>query len=227
MILVIDTSTQWMGIALFDGSVIIYEKVWKTNRRHTVELSPAIESALHDTDTGIKELRAIGVAIGPGSFTSLRIGLAAAKGLCLSLHIPLIGVPSLDVTARGIPAQDDIELICLLRAGRERFAALTYFNNNGRWESVGELTVVSAHELETSITSRTLICGEMNSGEKKILSRRWRNVEIADPPLNIRHPSILASIAYDRFAAGDLDDTASTAPIYLRTVKNVDNGTPV
>jgi tRNA threonylcarbamoyladenosine biosynthesis protein TsaB len=226
MILAIDTSTQWMGIALFDGSNIIYEKVWKTNRRHTVELSPAIKSALLDTDTVIKDLQAIGVAIGPGSFTSLRIGLAAAKGLCLSLHIPLLGIPSLDVTARGIPIRD-IKLICLLRAGRERFAALTYINNSGRWESVGELTVVSAHELETSITSRTQICGEMTSDEKKILSRRWRNVEIADPPFNIRRPSILANIAYDRFTAGDFDDAASTTPIYLRTVKNVDNGTPV
>ncbi|MDO9546234.1 MAG: tRNA (adenosine(37)-N6)-threonylcarbamoyltransferase complex dimerization subunit type 1 TsaB [Pelolinea sp.] len=223
MILAIDTSTQWMGISLFDGSLIIYEKIWKTNRRHTVELSPAIHSALLDTDTDRKDLQAIAVAIGPGSFTSLRIGLAAAKGLCLSLHIPLIGVPSLDITARGIPVQDNIDLICLLRAGRERFAAMKYSNNNDKWESVGEFTVVSAHELETIITSRTLVCGEMNSEEKKILSRRWRNVEISDPPLNIRRPSILAIIAYSRFAAGDFDDAAASAPIYLRTVKNVDS----
>lgn len=226
MILAIDTSTQWMGIALFDGSLIIYEKVWKTNRRHTVELAPAIESALLDTDTERKELQAVGVAIGPGSFTSLRIGLATAKGLCLSLHIPLLGIPSLDVTARGIPIQD-IEMMCLLRAGRERLAVMKYTNNNGRWESVGELSVVSAYELEKSITSHTLICGEMNSDEKKILSRRWRNVEIADPPLNIRRPSILANIAYNRFTAGDFDDAASTAPIYLRTVNIVDIRTPV
>ena len=130
MILAIDASTQWIGIALFDGNLIQYEKIWKANRRHTVELSPAIQSALEETDTSVKDLQAVAVAIGPGSFTSLRIGLAAAKGLSLALHIPIIGIPSLDITAHGIPLQD-IDLICMLRAGRERFAAMQYINH--RW----------------------------------------------------------------------------------------------
>jgi len=226
MILAIDTSTQWMGISLFDGCLILYEKVWKTSRRHTVELSPAIANALLDTGIEKKDLKGVAVALGPGSFTSLRIGLAVAKGFSLSLHIPLIGVPSLNITARGIPSQD-IDLICLLRAGRGRFAAMRYISMEGKWESTGELSVVTAHELEKSITSRTLICGEMDTDEKKILARRWRNIKFADPPQNIRRPSILANIAYERFIVEDFDDAASTTPIYLRTVKNVDSAIPV
>jgi tRNA threonylcarbamoyladenosine biosynthesis protein TsaB len=226
MILALDTSTQWMGISLFDGSLVLYEKVWKTNRRHTVELSPAIEKALLDTDIDKKDLKGIAVALGPGSFTSLRIGLAVAKGFSLSLHIPLMGVPSLYITARGIPTQD-IDLICLLRAGRGRFAAMKYICVEKKWESRGELSVVTAHELEKSITSRTLVCGEMDIDEKKILARRWRNIQFANPPQNIRRPSILANIAYERFIVEDFDDAASTAPIYLRTVKNIDNVMPV
>jgi len=226
MILAIDTSTQWMGISLFDGCLVLYEKVWKTNRRHTVELSPAIANALLDTSIDIKDLKGAAVALGPGSFTSLRIGLVVAKGFSLSLRIPLIGVPSLDITARGIPTQET-DLICLLRAGRGRFAAMKYKSVDGKWESSGELSVVSAHELEKSITSRTLVCGEMDTDEKKILARRWRNIQFADPPLNIRRPSILANIAYERFIVEDFDDAASIAPIYLRTVKNVDSSIPV
>jgi len=226
MILAIDTSTQWMGISLFDGCLVLYEKVWKTNRRHTVELSPAIANALLDTGIDRKNLKGVAAALGPGSFTSLRIGLAVAKGFSLSLHIPLIGVPSLNITARGIPAQD-IDLICLLRAGRGRFAAMKYVCMEEKWESSGELSVVSAHELEKSITSRTLVCGEMDPDEKKILARRWRNIQFADPPQNIRRPSILANIAYERFINEDFDDASSTIPIYLRTVKNVDSAIPV
>ena len=112
MILAIDTSTQWMGISLFDDHNILYEKIWRTNRRHTVELSPAIEKAFTDTATNPKSLTAIAVALGPGSFTSLRIGLAVAKGLAISLHTSVIGVPSLNITARGIPPQD----VCSVRA---------------------------------------------------------------------------------------------------------------
>jgi len=226
MILSIDTSTQWMGIALFDGWMILYEKVWKTTRRHTVELSPAIEKALLDAAIERKDLKGVAVALGPGSFTSLRIGLAVAKGFSLSLHIPLIGVPSLDIFARGIPAQEK-DLICLLRVGRGRFAALKYKHNGEKWESSGEFSNVSAHDLEKSITSRTLVCGEMDAEEKKVLARRWRNVQFPDPPQNIRRPSILANIAYERFIVEDFDDAASTSPIYLRSVRNVDNTKPV
>lgn len=226
MILAIDTSTQWMGISLFDGCMIVYEKVWKTNRRHTVELSPAIENALLDTDIDRKDLKAVAVALGPGSFTSLRIGLAVAKGFSLSLHIPLIGVPSLNITSNGIPTQN-ITLICLLRAGRGRFAAMKYKCVENKWEASGELNIVSAHDLEKSISSRTLVCGEMDSDEKKVLARRWRNVLFVDPPLNIRRPSILAYTAYERYTVEDFDDAASTAPIYLRTVKNIDSTIPV
>jgi hypothetical protein len=81
--------------------------------------------------------------------------------------------------------------------------------------------------LEKSITSRTLVCGEINIDEKKILARRWRNIQFTDPPQNIRRPSILANMAYERFIVEDFNDSASTAPIYLRTVKNIDSTIPV
>ena len=108
-----------------------------------------------------------------------------------------------------------------------KIGKLYYLNVEGKWASSGELSVVSAYELEKNITSRTLVCGELGTDEKKILARRWRSVQFADPPQNIRRPSILANIAYERFIVEDFDDAASTAPIYLRTVKNIDSALPV
>jgi len=221
MILAIDTSTQWMGIALLDDDQIIYEKTWKTNRRHTVELSPAIQAALRDTGTEVNRVDAVAVAIGPGSFTSLRIGLAAAKGFALALRIPIIGVPSLDVTAAGVPASEN-DLICLLRAGRGRYAAMRYQNVEGRWKKDGDYYLATAEEIEGQITSRTIVCGEMTPEEKQVLSRRWRNTILVDPPTNLRRPAILASIGSTRYENKDFDDSATIAPIYLRTVKNIE-----
>ena len=106
MILAIDSSTQWMGIALFQDEQILYEKVWRTNRRHTVELAPAIQTAISDCGMRVTDLHAVAVAIGPGSFTSLRIGLAVTKGLALSLHLPVVGIPTLDITAACQPIRD-------------------------------------------------------------------------------------------------------------------------
>lgn len=221
MILAIDSSTQWVGIALFDGNLIRFEKTWKTSRRHTVELAPAVSGAFTECRVSPGDLTAVAVAIGPGSFTSLRIGLAVAKGFALAQHIPIVAIPSLDILASAIPLQE-IPLICTLRAGRGRLAAQAYRNENNRWVSDGELFVTTAEELESAIVEPTIICGELDPEEKKIIARRWRNALIAEPPFNMRRPSMLAYIAARKLKAGQVSSIASIAPIYLRTVKNID-----
>ena len=220
MILAIDTSTQWMGLALFDGWQIIYEKIWRTSRRHTVELVPAIQTAMTETGLEAKALKAVGIALGPGSFTSLRIGLAVAKGLSLSLRIPVIGIPSLDVTANGL-ALSDKPMMAMLKAGRERLAVQRYHPKDNAWAAEGEIFMASALELEDMITSPTILIGEIDQDERRILERRWRNALIATPAENSRRPSILAQLAWKRLETGQVDDTASLAPIYLHTI-----GTP-
>jgi tRNA threonylcarbamoyladenosine biosynthesis protein TsaB len=217
MILAIDTSTQWMGIALLKDTQILYEKVWRTHRRHTVELAPAIQEAVADCGLQINDLEAIGIALGPGSFTSLRIGLAVAKGLALTLHVPVIGIPSLDITAAGVPVQD-IPLITVLRAGRERLAACNYQAENGHWKATGDIYITTAQELEAAIDSPTLICGELEQEERKVLERRWRNALLPDPADNIRRPAKLAMLCAQKFEAQQFDDVVSLAPIYLHTL---------
>jgi tRNA threonylcarbamoyladenosine biosynthesis protein TsaB len=217
MILAIDTSTQWMGIALLQDAQILYEKVWRTKRRHTVELAPAIQEAIADCGLQISDLEAVGVALGPGSFTSLRIGLAVAKGLVLTRRVPVIGVPSLDITAAGLPVQN-LPLIAVLRAGRERLAARNYQADNDRWKANGEIYITTAKELEAAIDSPTLISGEIEPEERRILERRWRNALLPDPANCIRRPSKLAVLTAERFKAGQFDDVVTLAPIYLHTL---------
>lgn len=220
MILTIDTSTQWMGLALYDGFQILYEKIWRTSRRHTVELVPAIQTALVETGLETSSLKAVGIALGPGSFTSLRIGLAVAKGLALSLRIPVIGIPSLDITAKGL-ALSDKPMLAVLKVGRGRLAVQRYQPGEGAWDAEGEIFMASALELEEMITSPTILIGEINQEDRHILERRWRNALIASPAENNRRPSILAQLAWMRLENGQIDDTASLAPIYVHTV-----GTP-
>lgn len=217
MILAIDTSTQWMGLAIFDGWQILYEKIWRTSRRHTVELVPAIQTAMAETGLEAGSLKAVGIALGPGSFTSLRIGLAVAKGLALSLRIPVIGVPSLDITANGL-ALSDKPMLAMLKAGRERMAVQRYHPGENEWDAEGEIFIASALELEEIITSPTILIGEINQEERHILERRWRNALIASPAENSRRPSILAQLAWKRLENGQIDDTALLAPIYLHTL---------
>ena len=80
MILAIDTSTARLGIAVYNGSEILGEACWTSPNRHTVSLAPAVNVLLDDLEVEKKKLKALAVALGPGSFTSLRVGPAAAPG---------------------------------------------------------------------------------------------------------------------------------------------------
>jgi tRNA threonylcarbamoyladenosine biosynthesis protein TsaB len=103
MLLAIDTSTARMGLALYDGVSVPGEFIWRSDLHHTQELAPALAELLRRVDIKMKAVTALGVALGPGSFTSLRVGLAFVKGLVLARHIPVIGIPTLDIVAAAIP----------------------------------------------------------------------------------------------------------------------------
>jgi len=219
MILAIDTSTQWTGLALMDIGQVWYEKIWRTSRQHTVELAPAIQQALNETGVTSRSLSAVGVALGPGSFTALRIGLAMAKGLCFSLKIPIIGIPSLDITAYA-QSPVNLPMICVLKSGRERLAACEYRYSDKRWQAASDIENVTIQDLVVRITSPTIIRGEINEQERRLLKRRWRNALVAQPTDNLRRPSLLAQMALQRLEEGHDDSPETLAPIYLHTISH-------
>ncbi|MFH2039252.1 MAG: tRNA (adenosine(37)-N6)-threonylcarbamoyltransferase complex dimerization subunit type 1 TsaB [Chloroflexota bacterium] len=216
ILLALDTSTTQTGLALYDGVQILGEMTWSSHRRQTVELAPAIVEILKYVGEKIEAVNAIGVAIGPGSFTSLRVGMALAKGLALARHIPLIGVPSLDILAAAIPMQP-VPLLAVLQAGRKRLAVGWYHASEDGWQSDGPAKTYTLDELADSITSPTLVCGELNSDERQRLARKYKNVSIPSPANCVRRPGILAELAWRRWQDGDSDMVASLAPIYLPT----------
>lgn len=220
MLLAMDTSTQWVGLALFDGTDIAAEMVWQPSNHHTRELAPAIADLLARCGLQARDLRALGVALGPGSFTSLRIGLAAAKGMALALNVPVIGIPSLDVTAAGQPVTD-LPLAAILQAGRGRLAVGWYRARSRRWESQGQPLVMTAEELSTQIQSPTMIAGELTAAERQLLARKRKNALLASPAMSMRRPSILAELAWRRWQSGGLDDVVGLAPIYLHTAEAI------
>ena len=99
MLLAIDTATRKIGIALYDGVQVLHEAVWQSPYRHTVELAPAIQAALDSAKSTVEDLEAVGLTIGPGSYTGLRIGAAVAKGLAFSQNLDLVAVSTFDVLA--------------------------------------------------------------------------------------------------------------------------------
>src|SRR5688572_9461596 len=125
MLLAIDTATTITGIALYDGGGLLAECAWASGRHHTAQLLPQLDLLLRHVGAGRDSLRAVAAALGPGSWSGLRVGLSVAKGLALAADLPLIGVSSLEALAyqqqrAGLP------IYPLIRLGRDRFASAEF-----------------------------------------------------------------------------------------------------
>lgn len=223
MLLAVDTSNEWMGLAIYDGKQVIGERAWKSGQHHTVELAPAIQELLALKNLKMENITAVGVAIGPGSFTSLRVGLALAKGIAFARNIPLIGIPTLDILARAQP-ESTLPLAVAIQAGRGRYALGWYKNVEGVWQAEGPARVVPAQAINDEVASLSLVCGEFTDEVRQKINEN-KNAQLTSPEDSQRKPAMLAKLAWARFQHGDADDAddaASLAPIYLHTAAPID-----
>jgi tRNA threonylcarbamoyladenosine biosynthesis protein TsaB len=220
VLLAVDTSTQTIGIALYDHPQVEAEMQWKTKNHHTVELAAAVKDLMVKCGVLPTELTLLVCALGPGTFTGLRIGLAFAKGLALSQHIPIIGIPTFDFLAAGQPLSPH-PMACVLPAGRSRLAVSWYGSNGSTWRLDHGPKVMTPDEVSDAIVGPTLICGEMTTEDRQIIGRKWKNAMLSSPALSVRHPAMLAEIGWQRWQAGQRDDPVSLSPIYLHVAEAI------
>ncbi len=229
MLLAIDTSTTQVGLALCDGGRIDAESIWYSRQHHTVEVAPALLELLKRSGVSMAAVEAIAVALGPGSFTALRVGLALAKGLALPRKLPMIGIPTLDILASGNPPSK-LPLAAVLQAGRGRIAlgwyrcspssrerkAASGVVTPAGWKAEKPAEVTTVESLANSIDQPTIVAGELTAEERQRLARKKVNVVLAPLALCVRRPAILAEMAWARWRNGRVDDPRSLAPIYLQ-----------
>jgi len=213
MLLGIDTSTQSVGIAIYNGQQILCEESWISRRFHTVELADAVDANLKRAGLTAKDLDVLAVATGPGSFTGLRIGMALVKGLAYTQQIPVIGIPTLDITARAIPPCDK-RLAAVLQAGRSRLAVGWYSVENDQWSAENIIENLTVEELLNRIDQPCLLTGELTK-EIREAAADHDLLSAANPTLAMRSPKYLAELAWERWQADDLDDVLTLKPFYL------------
>lgn len=214
MLLAVDTSTKQIGLALHDGEQVIGEWLWNSRHHHTIELAPSVSELLNRTGVRIDDLKALGIALGPGSFTSLRVGLSFVKGLASARCLPIVGVPTLDIVATA-QTTCDLPLVAILQAGRGRLAICWYRSEDGIWKAKSEAQVVTIEELAHRIHKPTIVCGELTAEERQRLMRKRAKVILPTPSACVRRPSVLAEIAWERWQAGVEDNATTLAPVYL------------
>lgn len=221
-ILALDTATDQAAVAVVDGlGAALALRHWASGRRHTVELAPTVRDLLLEAGVAPAELAAVAVAIGPGSYTGLRIGLALAKGLALATGCPVVGIPTLDIVAAAcsppIMARQ-VDLWALLAAGRGRMIACRYPPpalpggldgvRPGDWPDPAATRAEPPEAILAGLNAPAWAAGELTPELVDALEARglWA---LPGP----RDPRLLAGLARARLASGWRDDPA-LGPIY-------------
>ncbi|HEX6290314.1 MAG TPA: tRNA (adenosine(37)-N6)-threonylcarbamoyltransferase complex dimerization subunit type 1 TsaB [Herpetosiphonaceae bacterium] len=212
MLLAIDTSTNDSGIALYDERVLA-ECAWHSERRHAEQVLPMIDVLLRNLDATPADLTAVAVALGPGSWSGLRVGVSLAKSLVFARSLPLIGVPTLDVLA--FPHRHGaLPVVPIVRLGRDRYGAAV-FRHTTAWEQIGPLYNLALEELP-GIVDVGLFCGDVDQAARALLVEHLGDAaSFATGTDNVRRPAALAELAWQRLQAGRVDDVTMLEPIYL------------
>ncbi len=214
MLLAIDTSTTVTGLALYTADGPLAECTWESRRNHTAQLLPQLDLLLRHSGATRNDLRAIGVALGPGSWSGLRVGLSTAKGIALAAGLPLLGVSTLEALAyqqRGNSAP----IFPVIRLGRERYASAEFRCRN-QLERRGSDQNYTLADLAAVVHERTLFCGDLDASFREQLTRLTDGRALFPPPAaNLRRPAYLAELAWQRFQTGAHDDLTTLEPIYL------------
>jgi len=210
-ILNIETATKNCSISIAkDGKTLLCKEGAEQGYSHAEKLHVFIQEALQELNLDFSDLTAIAVSQGPGSYTGLRIGVSAAKGLCYALNLPLIAVDTLEILASQIAIQEGI-IVPMIDARRmEVFSA--FFDQNGLKIRETEAEIIDENWY-SDIDQKLHLIGDGAMKFKEILT--------ADKFLfypEIVYPSAkeMSKISFEKHKKNDTVDVAYFEPFYLK-----------
>lgn len=217
-ILALDTSAKTTSVSLCDDTRVIAEFSLNTMKTHSQTLMPMIEAALHTSGTSLSEIDLFAVSSGPGSFTGLRIGIGAVKGLALGLSKPCIGVSTLEALAYNMIDHDGIVLTAMDARCKQVYCAFFRVSQ----KTVTRLTPDTACAIESLAGTLSTFDGApvtvVGDGAQLCVSLLQKDVpslQLASEPNRTQRASSVARCALKYYPDG-CTDAASLMPVYLR-----------
>jgi len=215
MLVAIDTATRFASLALYELGKALAEHTWQTGNNHTVEMMPSLTKMLARQRLEATQLSSVAVAIGPGSFTGLRIGLAVAKGLAMSLDIPIVGIPTLDILPYAI-GHVGLPNWSVIQAGRGRLCYAEYRCRSGVWNRQSDWEVGTIDDLIGHLEGFANVYGELTQADRESIGEQLGDAIVVTPPaFCLRRATFLAELAWQRLERGEQDDVVTLSPIYL------------
>ena len=216
MLLAIDTSTKHAGLLLWNSGVIASTS-WYSKYNHTKHVIAELDKLISENNFLVSDIKAIALAIGPGSFSALRVGFSIAKGLCVALKIPLTGISTL--LAEAYSYRGTSQPICPLIFVNQRTIALGHFviDKSNYITTIQPETIVPADKLPQFLPKGSMVCGEGTQTLKSMID----NVSISEITIveycnPYRRLESLAQLGSSQLDAGFDDDPETLQPRYLR-----------
>jgi tRNA threonylcarbamoyladenosine biosynthesis protein TsaB len=212
MVLNIETSTKNCSVSISNGTEILQCKELNTGGySHAEKLHPFIQECMQAAGLTFSDLEGICVGKGPGSYTGLRIGVSAAKGLCFANDLPMMAINSLEILARSLKINSGV-IVPLIDARRmEVYSAV--FDSQFNWIRETEAEVIDAHSFASYLEKGSVyFLGDGAEKCKGIITHE--NAHFIDNAF----PSAkyMISVAAEKLAQQDFEDIAYFEPYYLK-----------
>lgn len=215
-ILSIETSTRHYSLAVSENGKILAQKNTQLKNVLSSSIIPAIDGILKKAGMPLKNIDCFAVGLGPGSFTSLRVGLSTVKGLAFASGKPVIGIPSLDAIAAGQKITDDFDICVLADAKRGLVYACIYEHKKGALKPKTPYLLCSLEELLKKINKNTHFTGDGVKLFKETIEKNTpAKVSFAAEKYwnpKARHVALLAG---ERLDKGQSDRADTLIPLYL------------
>lgn len=221
MILSIETSTKICSVALHNQGVLLAESTLYVDKSHSEKLAVLIKDLLSYAEINPKDLSAVAIASGPGSYTGLRIGTSTAKGLCYALEIPLIAINTLKAMAHGVSqilTEKDLWLCPMLDARRMEVYSLLA-DNELKIIQPTEAIIIDANSFEEELKhQRILFFGNGAFKCKPILSQKQNAMFIETDSISAVY---VGKLAWEKYQQKEFEDLAYFEPAYLKEFKAI------
>ena len=210
-ILNLETATKNCSVSISqNGQTILCKEMAEAGYSHAEKLHVFIEECIKESNISFKDLSAIAVSQGPGSYTGLRIGVSAAKGLCFALDLPLIAVDTLQVLASKLSITEGV-IIPMIDARRMEVYSAIF---NSKSEKIREVQAEILTENSFEEISETIhFVGDCAEKAKTVLTKSnfIFHEEIIYPSANE-----MSELSYKKFQENKLEDVAYFEPYYLK-----------
>ena len=217
-ILALETSAKAVSAAVVENGRVLCSGYQDTGLTHSRTLMPIVEGILKNTDLTIADCDVIAVAAGPGSFTGIRIGVSAAKGLAFGADKPAVGVSALAAMARNVAHVDGL-VICAMDARRQQIYNALFLAKDGQLTRLTEDRAISLEDLASELTNHDLpkiIVGDGAQLCYNYLSEQEIACRMAPPHLVMQNAMSVALEAEAAALRGETVSAQELQPVYLR-----------